>query len=75
MKPFPSSLSKSCDLTLQLVMPHVDGVNYVRRIADITSVAVDLVQLAIRQLLYFGYVAIIDIFQCVAWLSSGACST
>ena len=66
VRPFPPYLAKAWDLTLQLIVPCVDGINYVRRIADLTGVAVDLVTHALRQLLYFGYIAVIDIFQCVS---------
>ena len=51
------------DLSLQLIMRKIDGVNHVQRIAGLTGIDLELVQHAIRQLLYFGYVTMIDIFQ------------
>lgn len=48
---------------LQQVIPNIDGVNYVRRIALQSNVQVDLVKNCMRQLLYYECIAMIDIFQ------------
>ncbi|TPX34678.1 hypothetical protein SmJEL517_g02766 [Synchytrium microbalum] len=40
------------DLTLQKVIPRIDGVSHVRRIADLADVAIDLVRLSVQHLLY-----------------------
>lgn len=51
------------DLTMQQVIPFVDGHRHVREIAEQSSVDVELVMECIRQLIYFGCIAIVDIFQ------------
>lgn len=55
------------DLTVQEIIPFVDGVNYVKRISDFTAarhqVNLELVRKAIQQLVHFEMVTMIDIFQ------------
>mmetsp|Transcript_4957 Transcript_4957/g.7660 ORF Transcript_4957/g.7660 Transcript_4957/m.7660 type:complete len:472 (-) Transcript_4957:150-1565(-) len=51
------------DLTLQQVIPFIDGSRYVRRIAEDAQVDVKLVIQSLRQLLYYGYIKMLDIFQ------------
>lgn len=52
-------------MTLQLLVPHIDGIQYVKRLAEVTGVAIELVRHAVQQLLHFGLVDTIDIFQYV----------
>ncbi|KAJ3041066.1 Nitrogen permease regulator 2 [Rhizophlyctis rosea] len=45
------------------IIPCIDGVQSVRRIADISDVDVTFVRIAIQHLLYYGCVKLVDIFQ------------
>jgi hypothetical protein len=51
------------DLCLRLILPLIDGRNYVRAIAEAANVEVSLVRRALQQLSYYGAVALVDIFQ------------
>lgn len=51
------------DLCMQMLLPHIDGVKYVRAIAEAADVEVGLVKRSIQQLLYYGCVVLTDIFQ------------
>jgi len=55
--------TKEWDLTIQHVIPYIDGVRHVKKIADDSMVAVTLVRRCVRQLVYFRCVKLIDIFQ------------
>ena len=58
------SLTKaSWDLCLLKIIPYIDGVFHVKRIAAESEVDCKLVQRALRQLLYYGCIALSDIFQ------------
>ncbi|KAH9897562.1 nitrogen permease regulator 2-domain-containing protein [Xylariomycetidae sp. FL2044] len=50
------------DLTLQKIIPHVDGVNDVRRIAWLADVSLPLTQCALQHLLYYDTVLLLDMF-------------
>ncbi|KAI0014982.1 nitrogen permease regulator 2 [Xylariomycetidae sp. FL0641] len=50
------------DLTLQRIIPYIDGVNDVRRIAWLADVALPLTQCALRHLLYYDTVLLLDMF-------------
>ncbi|KAI2463178.1 nitrogen permease regulator 2 [Annulohypoxylon bovei var. microspora] len=50
------------DLTLQKIIPHVDGVNDVRRIAWLADVSLPLTQIALQHLLYYDTVLLLDMF-------------
>ncbi|KAI5924042.1 nitrogen permease regulator 2-domain-containing protein [Camillea tinctor] len=50
------------DLTLQKIIPHVDGVNDVRRIAWLADVSLPLTQCALRHLLYYDTILLLDMF-------------
>ncbi|SPO02192.1 related to nitrogen permease regulator [Cephalotrichum gorgonifer] len=50
------------DLTMQKIIPHIDGASDVRRIAHTASVSLPLAQSAIRHLLYYDAVLLLDIF-------------
>jgi len=62
-----SLVSKEWDLTIQEVLPFVDGVSYVKRIAQRTTsrnaVEPELAKKCIQQLAYHRLVLMIDIFQ------------
>ncbi|OTA95028.1 hypothetical protein M434DRAFT_237172 [Hypoxylon sp. CO27-5] len=50
------------DLTLQKIIPHIDGVNDVRRIAWLADVSLPLTQIALQHLLYYDTVLLLDMF-------------
>lgn len=50
------------DLTLQKIIPHVDGVNDVRRIAWLADVSLPLTQTALQHLLYYDTILLLDMF-------------
>lgn len=51
------------DLTLQLLLPHIDGVNYVRRIAELADADLELACEAIKALVNNGCAVLLDIFS------------
>ncbi|KAK0746423.1 nitrogen permease regulator 2 [Schizothecium vesticola] len=59
---FADVVDPTWDLTLQRVVAHVDGVADVRRIAQRADVSLDLAKLALRHLLYYDTVLLLDIF-------------
>ncbi|KAI9091758.1 nitrogen permease regulator 2 [Phlyctochytrium arcticum] len=56
-------MDKYWDLTMQRILPHIDGVHSVKKIAEIGDVDPTLVRIAIQHLLYYGVVKMVDIFQ------------
>ncbi|KAI1262874.1 nitrogen permease regulator 2 [Xylariaceae sp. FL1019] len=50
------------DLTLQRIIPHVDGVNDTRRIAWLADVSLPLTQCALQHLLYYDTILLLDMF-------------
>ncbi|RDA90742.1 hypothetical protein CP533_2955 [Ophiocordyceps camponoti-saundersi (nom. inval.)] len=50
------------DLTLQKVIAKIDGVSDVRRIAHEAAVSLDLAKAALRHLLYYDTILVLDIF-------------
>jgi nitrogen permease regulator 2-like protein len=59
---FADIVDPTWDLTLQRVIAHIDGVSDVRRIAASAEVSLDLCQLALRHLLYYDTILLLDIF-------------
>jgi hypothetical protein len=56
--------SISCwDLGLTTILPHIDGINYVRLIAEKADMDTGLVCSGLRQLLFYGLIGMVDIFQ------------
>ncbi|MCJ1479525.1 Nitrogen permease regulator 2 [Lambiella insularis] len=51
------------DLTMLLILPHIDGVNSVKQIALHADADYKLVRKAIEHLLYYGCVTLLDIFS------------
>jgi len=58
-----SVVSKDWDLTLHKILPFIDGINYVSRIAALSGVDLELVKSCIQSLIEYHCVSIIDIFQ------------
>ncbi|KAK2617043.1 Nitrogen permease regulator 2 [Conoideocrella luteorostrata] len=59
---FSEIIDPTWDLTLQKVIAKIDGVSDVRRIAHSASVSLDLAKIALRHLLYYDTIILIDIF-------------
>ena len=51
------------DLTMLRVLPHIDGINSVKQIALLADADYKLVRKAIRHLLYYGCLLLLDIFS------------
>lgn len=51
------------DLTTQQVTPFIDGLNHVARIAALSDVDNNLVKACVQNLVYYGVVALIPLFQ------------
>lgn len=64
------------DLTIQRIVPHIDGINSVRRISELADADFKLTKKAISHLLYYGCLIMVDVFQfsaiyaCTAEISS-----
>ncbi|KAK3329526.1 nitrogen permease regulator 2 [Apodospora peruviana] len=59
---FSEVVDPTWDLTLQRVIAHIDGVSDVRRIAFAADVSLELTQLALRHLLYYDTILLLDMF-------------
>ncbi|KAK4195834.1 nitrogen permease regulator 2 [Triangularia verruculosa] len=59
---FADIVDPTWDLTLQKVIAHIDGVSDVRRIAFAADVSLELTQLALRHLLYYDTILLLDMF-------------
>ena len=59
---FADVVDPTWDLTLQKVIQHIDGVSDVRRIAFQADVSLELTQLALRHLLYYDTILLLDMF-------------
>lgn len=59
---FADILDPTWDLTLQKVIAHIDGVSDVRRIAAAADVSLELAALALRHLLYYDTILLLDMF-------------
>jgi nitrogen permease regulator 2-like protein len=55
-------VDQTWDLTMQKVIAHIDGVSDIRRIAWAADVSLDLAKTAVRHLLYYDTVLILDMF-------------
>ena len=56
-------IDKHWDLTIQHIIPFIDGINHVHRIAKTSKVDIDYVRQCIQHLVYYGCCKLIDIFQ------------
>lgn len=59
---FADVVDPTWDLTLQKVIAHIDGVSDVRRVAANADVSLDLAKIALRHLLYYDTVLLLDMF-------------
>ncbi len=51
------------DLTMQKIIPYIDGINSVKRISELADADFPLTRKCIEHLLYYGCIIMIDIFQ------------
>lgn len=59
---FSEVVDPTWDLTLQKVITHIDGVSDVRRIAFNADVSLELTKIALRHLLYYDTILLLDMF-------------
>ncbi|CCX05969.1 nitrogen permease regulator 2 [Pyronema domesticum] len=50
------------DLTMQKIVPYIDGINSVRRISELADADPNLTKKAISHLLYYGCLTLVDVF-------------
>ena len=58
-----SLMDENWDLTMQRVIPFIDGVNSVKKIALLADADLNLTRKCIRHLLYYGCILLLDIFS------------
>lgn len=51
------------DLTTQQVTSYIDGFNHISRIATLSNVDTSLVKACVQNLIYYGVVALVPLFQ------------
>ncbi|KAF3932772.1 hypothetical protein ABW19_dt0206884 [Dactylella cylindrospora] len=60
---FESIMDSNWDLTMQRIIPYIDGVNSVRRISELADADYTLTKKCISELLYYGCIIIVDVFR------------
>eukprot|EP01126_Amoeba_proteus_P060736 TRINITY_DN8073_c0_g1_i10.p1 TRINITY_DN8073_c0_g1~~TRINITY_DN8073_c0_g1_i10.p1 ORF type:complete len:436 (-),score=52.94 TRINITY_DN8073_c0_g1_i10:241-1548(-) len=60
---FGSEVLSEWDLSIRMIIPHLNGTNHVAKIAEITNQDCSIVRSSIQHLLYFNCVTLTDIFQ------------
>ncbi|EMC98710.1 hypothetical protein BAUCODRAFT_378571 [Baudoinia panamericana UAMH 10762] len=63
VRPLPDQKHWTWDLTLARILPHVDGIKHIQRIADILDVELKLVKRAVKNLIYHERAMLLDIFH------------
>ncbi|CAG9103130.1 unnamed protein product [Plutella xylostella] len=58
------------DLTTNQILPYIDGFNHVSKIAALTDVEVSLVRACVQNLVYYGVVTLVPMFQYCAVYSA-----
>lgn len=56
-------MDENWDLTMQRVIPYIDGVNSVKKISILADADLKLTRKCIRHLLYYGCIILLDIFS------------
>jgi hypothetical protein len=56
-------MDENWDLTMQRVIPYINGVNSVKRIAGLADADIKLTKQCIKHLLYYGCLLLLDIFH------------
>ncbi|KAJ9403869.1 hypothetical protein DTO045G8_8432 [Paecilomyces variotii] len=60
---YQTFMDENWDLTLQRIVPHINGVNSIRIISILADAEFSLTCRAIRHLLYYGCILLLDIFS------------
>lgn len=63
IRELPSPEAWTHDLVLEMILPHVDGVNHVQKIASRADVDIKLVKMALRELVQHQRVMMLDLFH------------
>lgn len=63
---FASIVDDTWDLSMKKIIPFIDGINDVRRIAMLAEVSLDLTKIAIEHLLFYDAIMLLDFF----WFSN-----
>jgi hypothetical protein len=63
IKDMSPQLVKFWDLTLHQIMPFLDGMNHVKKIAQLGNVDSSFVKTSLRQLVYYEMIRMVDTFQ------------
>ncbi|KAI6822691.1 hypothetical protein KC340_g9781 [Hortaea werneckii] len=63
IRSLPSPEEWTWDLTLQRIHSYLNGVNHVQRIAELADVELRLVKRAVRELLFYDLVKLLDIYH------------
>lgn len=58
-----SMIDVNWDPTMEKIVPYINGINSVRRIADLADADYDLVRKCIQHLMHYGCIIIVDLFQ------------
>ncbi|SJX60317.1 related to NPR2-nitrogen permease regulator, partial [Sporisorium reilianum f. sp. reilianum] len=58
-----SRVDGNWDLTLRRILPFIDGVNHVKRIAQLADADLGLTRACLEHLVYYGCLGVVDIFQ------------
>lgn len=58
-----SRVDGNWDLTLRRILPFIDGVNHVKRIAQLADADLSLTRACLEHLIYYGCIIVVDIFQ------------
>lgn len=53
----------SWDLTIEQILPYIDGFNHVKKISHFSEVDIAIVRICIQHLVLYGFLSIISIFQ------------
>ncbi|OAD74380.1 hypothetical protein PHYBLDRAFT_99189, partial [Phycomyces blakesleeanus NRRL 1555(-)] len=56
-------MTHNWDITVQKVTDHINGINHVKRIADLSNVRTEWVRQSMEHLMYYGCIIMTDIFQ------------
>ncbi|PWN31103.1 NPR2-domain-containing protein [Jaminaea rosea] len=57
------SSSSNWDLTMSAVYPYINGINHVKRIAQLADADLELTRQCMEHLLYYGCILTVDVFQ------------
>lgn len=58
-----SMIDVNWDPTMEKIVPYINGINSIRRIADLADADYDLVRKCIQHLMHYGCIIIVDLFQ------------